>query len=184
LGYTPGVRLALALVACVLAAPARAGGGHQGLGCVGCHAMHAGKGELLAAVAPNLTMPEARTGKPHGPLTAFCLGCHADVADGGKGIAPVSNHMRHPFSLASPNPRVAKVPEELLRDGRFECVSCHDPHPSNPNYRYLRIPATAAPSISQLCSVCHVRKADPSFVPPRLFSSMDERAERPPPPHR
>jgi predicted CXXCH cytochrome family protein len=176
------VRVTLAVAAVVLASPAGAGGGHQDLGCVGCHAMHATKGELLAAVAPNLKMPETRTGKQHGPLTAFCLGCHADVEDGGKGIAPVSKHMIHPFSLASPNARVARVPEELLRDGRFECVSCHDPHPSNPNYRYLRIPATSAASISQLCSLCHVRKADPSFVPPKLFSSGDERAPRPAPP--
>lgn len=170
------MRIALAVALLAHSAAALAAGGHQKLGCVGCHAMHASRGELLAAVPPNVKMPEARTGKPHGSLTALCLGCHADVADGGKGIAPVSGHMRHPFSLAAPNPRVAKVPDELLRDGRFECVSCHDPHPSNPNYRYLRIAARATPSISEFCSVCHARKADPSFVPPRLFSSMDERA--------
>lgn len=162
----------------VLAVPAfsRAAGGHQPLGCVGCHAMHASRGDLLAAVAPNLKLPERRTGKPHGPLTALCLGCHADPADGGKGIASISNHMLHPFSLAAPNARVAKVPDALLRDGRFECVSCHDPHPSNPNYRYLRVPSRSRADLTQVCSLCHVRKADPNFVPPRLFSSMDERA--------
>lgn len=164
----------------VLAVPplARAAGGHDKLGCVGCHAMHAGQGDLLAAVAANVKMPERRTGKPHGPLTALCLGCHADAADGGKGIVPVSGHMLHPFSVERPNLRVAKVPDELLRDGRFECVSCHDPHPSNPNYRYLRVPSRSRADLTQVCSLCHVRKADPNYAPPKLFSSMDEQAPR------
>ena len=176
------MRLLLALPAFAAASSALAAGGHQSLGCVGCHSMHEARGDHLAAVPPNLKMPEARTGKPHGPITAGCLGCHADIADGGKGILPVSEHMRHPFSLQNPNPRVAKVPAELLRDGRFECVSCHDPHPSNPNYRYLRIAARSPPTISQLCSLCHSRKADPSYAAPKLFDSMDERAARPTPP--
>lgn len=169
------MRILLVVVAASLATSARAAGGHDSLRCVGCHSMHAAKGEHLAAVPPDLRMPERRTGKPHGTLTAFCLGCHADVADGGKGILPISNHMLHPFSVASPNPRVAKVPEELLRDGRFECVSCHDPHPSNPNYRYLRVGGGPKQAPSRLCSVCHARKADPGLAPPRLFSSGDER---------
>jgi predicted CXXCH cytochrome family protein len=86
--------------------------------------------------------------------------------------------MLHPFSVEQPNPRVAKVPPELLRAGGFECLSCHDPHPSNPNYRYLRIAAKSAPAMSQLCIVCHTRKAAPNSAPPKLFDSMDERAER------
>ena len=168
------MRTCVALLAALLAAPALAAGGHQQLGCVGCHAMHASRGPLLATVPPNETMPEGRTGKPHGTLTALCLSCHADTTDGGKGIRPVSGHVLHPFSIEKPNVRIARVPDALLRDGRFECVACHDPHPSNPNYRYLRIPSSSAPSVSTLCVVCHKRKADPSYVPPRLFSSMDE----------
>jgi predicted CXXCH cytochrome family protein len=175
------VRHLLALAALSAASSAFAAGGHQSLGCVGCHSMHKARGDRLAAVPPNLKMPEARTGKPHGAITAGCLGCHADIADGGKGILPVSDHVLHPFSLGNPNPRVAKVPGELLRGGRFECVSCHDPHPSNPNYRYLRIAAKSAPTMSQLCSVCHSRKADLKSAPPKLFDSMDERAARPTP---
>lgn len=168
------MRILLALVAASLATSALAAGGHDQLHCVGCHSMHAAKGDLLAAVPPDLKMPERRTGQPHGTLTAFCLGCHADLADGGKGILPISNHMFHPFSLANPNPRVAKVPPELLFGGRFECVSCHDPHPSNPNYRYLRVGGSSKQALTQLCSVCHSGKADPNLVPPRLFSSEDE----------
>jgi predicted CXXCH cytochrome family protein len=172
------MRLAAAIAATTLASAALAAGGHQKLACSGCHSMHAARGGALAALSPNAKMPEARTGKPHGAPTASCLSCHADAAEGGKGILPVSEHMRHPFSVAQPNPRVAKVPPELLRDGRFECLSCHDPHPSNPNYRYLRIAAKSAPSMSQFCSICHTRKADPNVPAPKLFDSMDERAPR------
>ena len=173
------MRLAAALAACAVASSVLAAGGHQKLVCSGCHSMHDGQGAYLAALAPNVKMPERRTGLPHGDPTAGCLACHADASEGGKGILPVSEHMLHPFSIEKPNPRVAKVPEQLLRGGRFECLSCHDPHPSNPNYRYLRIASRGAPSMSQLCSLCHVRKADPNYTPPRLFDSMDERLERP-----
>lgn len=168
------MRIPVAVLVLSLASTARAAGAHDAIGCTGCHAMHKTKGGLLAAVTPNLKMPERRTGQPHGTLTAFCLGCHAEESEGGNGMAPLTNHMIHPFSLEKTNDRVAKVPAELLRNGRFECVSCHDPHPSNPNYKYLRIGGPAQTALTQLCSLCHSRKADPNYVPPRLFSSMDE----------
>jgi len=156
-------------------------GGHDKLGCVGCHAMHAAKGELLTALPANRKALNPKTNQPHEPITALCLACHADPSEGGKGIASVANHLGHPFSRAVVNPRLAKVPAELLRDGHFECVSCHDPHPSNPNYRYLRVAGDKAPGMTQFCSICHPRKADPDSVPPSLFSSMDETAARTPP---
>jgi hypothetical protein len=173
-------------VALLLALPsaALARGGHEKVGCSGCHSMHAVKGELLTAVAPNKKMINPKTGRPHEPITALCLACHADPVDGGRGLGSISNHLGHPFSTTTPNPRLAKVPASLLRDGHFECVSCHDPHPSNPNYRYLRVTASdKAPSMTVFCGICHPRKADPNAVPQSLFSSMDETAgkSRPPP---
>ena len=39
--------------------------------------------------------------------------------------------MSHPYGLASVNSKVANVPADLLRGGRFECVGRYDPHPSN-----------------------------------------------------
>ena len=173
------IHVAFAAACCAAASPALAFGGHEKLGCAGCHAMHTARGAALAAVPPGGKGPDPRTGAPLGPLTAMCLACHADTSDGGRGIAPVSLHMQHPFSRERPDPRIARVPPELLRGDRFECVSCHDPHPSNPNYRYLRLATRGSPSVSELCSVCHARKAGPAYVPPPLFSSMDER--EPPP---
>ncbi len=170
----------------VLAAPAAAlgAGGHDKIGCSGCHSMHAGKAELLSSLPANRKLVNPKTGRAHEPITALCLACHADPADGGKGIMSTSNHLGHPFSTTTPNPRLARVPETLLRDGHFECVSCHDPHPSNPNYRYLRVTASdKAPSMTVFCGICHPRKADPNATPKSLFSSMDETAgkSRPPP---
>ncbi|HSM94161.1 MAG TPA: cytochrome c3 family protein [Anaeromyxobacteraceae bacterium] len=150
-------------------------GGHDKIGCTGCHSMHDAKGDDLYAVAPNRKMLNPKTNQPHSPVTQFCLACHADPADGGKGLGSVANHLGHPFSAASPNPRLAKVPPALLRDGQFECVACHDPHPSNPNYRYLRVASgKQAPSMTVFCVVCHPGKADPNKAPPPLFDSMDE----------
>jgi hypothetical protein len=174
------VRPALALALAVPCA-AFAMGGHDAVGCAGCHSAHAVRGAALFALAENRKALDPRTDRPLGPLSALCLSCHADAEEGGRGIAPVSGHLGHPFSLAKVNPRLAKVPPELLRDGRFECVGCHDPHPSNPNYRYLRIAVTRTPTLAELCSVCHPRKADPGAAGAPLFSTMDERAERPAP---
>jgi predicted CXXCH cytochrome family protein len=171
-------RLALALA---LLAPvtALAVGGHDKVGCTGCHSMHAAKGVQLYAVAPNKKALNPKTNQPHTPVTQFCLACHADPSEGGKGLGSVANHLGHPFSAATVNPRLARVPPELLRDGQFECIGCHDPHPSNPNYRYLRVAATGkAPSMSEFCTVCHPGKADPNKKPASLFSSMDETAAR------
>ncbi|MGB8932111.1 MAG: cytochrome c3 family protein [Anaeromyxobacteraceae bacterium] len=171
-------RLAIALV---VAAPvaARGLGGHDKIGCTGCHSMHAAKGEELYAVAPNQKMLNPKTQRPHSPVTQFCLACHAPTEEGGKGLGSVANHLGHPFSAEAVNPRLAKVPAELLRDGQFECVACHDPHPSNPNYRYLRVASgKQAPAMTVFCVVCHPGKAGPAKAPPSLFSSMDETAAR------
>lgn len=170
--------LLLAAAAAALPLAARAAGGHDGVGCNGCHGIHTAKGDLIFAVAPNKTAVNPRTKQPYSGSTALCLGCHEETSKGGQGFAPISSHMNHPYSLASVNPKVAKVPAELLRDGKFECVSCHDPHPSNTNAKYLRVDAKA--SMDAFCAVCHSVKADPGVVAKSavLFSSMDQSATR------
>lgn len=176
------MRALLLAAALGLPAAALARGGHDAVGCTGCHSVHAAKGAALFAVAPNTRLLDPRTGKPNLTLSALCLSCHAAPEEGGRGKAPVSAHFHHPLSVAKPDPRLARVPPELLRDGRFECVGCHDPHPSNPNYRYLRIAVSRTPTLSELCGVCHPQQAVPAGRAPSLFTSMDERAARPPAP--
>jgi predicted CXXCH cytochrome family protein len=169
----------LAAALALLPTLAFANGGHDSVGCGGCHSLHAAKGSIIFAIAPNTKYLNPKTKQPYTGTTALCLGCHQDADKGGQGYAPVSQHLSHPFGLASINPKVAKVPAELAKDGRFECMGCHDPHPSNPNYRYLRVDVGAkGQNLDRFCVVCHPTKSDGSAQQVAFFDSMDER--RPP----
>lgn len=174
-------RLVLVAVATAFPLAALAAGAHDSVGCTGCHSIHTAKGEIIFAVPSNDKMLNPKTKQPYSGTTALCLGCHADSKDGGQGYAPVSGHMSHPFGLASVNPKIAKVPPELLREGgRFECLGCHDPHPSNPYYKYLRVDTAKGSKMDAFCGVCHPIKADVATVKESavLFTSMDETGNR------
>ncbi len=170
------------LAAAILPAAALAAGGHDAVGCNGCHSMHAVKGEFAFAVGPNTKATNPKSKASYSGTTALCLGCHADSDKGGQGFAPVSGHMSHPFGLTSVNPKIARVPQEALREGgRFECLGCHDPHPSNPYYKYLRVDTGAkGQEMDKFCAVCHAMKADQAVAAQKasLFSSMDEQGSR------
>ena len=174
-------RLAVVLL---LTAPvaAFAAGGHDSVGCGGCHSIHAAKGDMIFAVGPNKVAQNAKTKQPYTGTTALCLGCHEESAKGGQGYAPIHANMSHPYGLATVDPKVAKVPPELLRDGgKFECLGCHDPHPSNPNYKYLRVDTgNKGQNLDAFCGVCHPIKADASATAnkPVIFTSMDETGNR------
>jgi len=175
-------RLALAVLAALALSPlaALAAGGHDAVGCSGCHSLHAAKGELIFAVGANKSYLNPKTKQPFAGITALCLGCHQETDKGGQGFAPISQHISHPFGLDKVNPRIAKVPPELLRDGRFECLGCHDPHPSNPYYKYLRVDTAGGKNIDKFCAACHAMKADPSTAAEKasFFTSMDETGAR------
>src|SRR5512138_433462 len=171
----------LAAAAVVLPATALAAGGHDAVGCVGCHSIHAAKDQIIFAVAANKQSINPKTKQPYTGTTALCLGCHEESSKGGQGYAPISGHMSHPYGLASVDPKIAKVPPELLREGgRFECMGCHDPHPSNPYYKYLRVDTAKGSKIDAFCAVCHPIKADAATVNEKavLFTSMDETGNR------
>ncbi len=172
----------LALLAITLSPlTALAAGGHDAVGCSGCHSLHAAKGEVIFAVPANAKYLNPKTKQPYTGTTALCLGCHQDSDKGGQGFAPISQHVSHPFGLDKVNPKVAKVPGELLREGgRFECLGCHDPHPSNPYYKYLRVDTAAGKNMDKFCAVCHGMKADQAVAAEKavLFSSMDETGNR------
>ncbi len=168
----------VAAFASVVPAASFAAGGHDGLVCTGCHALHTAKdGNLIFAVEPNKKDVNPRTKQPYTGISALCLGCHQTPEKGGQGIKPIVGHESHPFGISSVNPKVARVSAELLRDGKFECVSCHDPHPSNTNYKYLRIDTANGAKMDVFCASCHPMKADPKSAAAKtvLFNSMDER---------
>ncbi len=172
--------LALAFLV-ALPLSALAAGGHDSVGCTGCHSIHSAKDKIIFAVTANKQIVNPKTKQPYTGITALCLGCHEESSKGGQGYAPVSAHISHPYGLVSVDPKIAKVPPELLRDGgRFECLGCHDPHPSNPYYKYLRVDTAKGSKIDAFCAVCHPIKADPSTVQQKavLFTSMDETGNR------
>jgi predicted CXXCH cytochrome family protein len=141
------------LLLLLLPLAARAAGKHDAVGCAGCH----GKKDVMAG---NTVYVDPVTKKPYSGSTAICFSCHQARDAGGKGLAPVWRHVSHPFGLETVNPKVARVPATFLVKGRFECMSCHDPHPSNPNYKYLR--ADVGPkgqSMDRFCALCHLTKA-------------------------
>lgn len=169
------MRVLLFLIA-IFALPALtfAAGAHDGLNCTGCHGIHTAKGEIIFAVEPNKKSLNPATKQPHGGTTALCLGCHETMEKGGLGIMPVSASMSHPYGVA-PNPKVATVPSILLRDGKLECVGCHDPHPSNPNYKYLRADTAGGSKMQAFCAMCHGSKSGAKAEALNIFDSMDER---------
>jgi predicted CXXCH cytochrome family protein len=155
-----------------------AAGAHDGLNCTGCHGIHDAKGDVIFAVEPNVTAMNPRTNAPYEGATALCLGCHADMNDGGMGILPVSSAMSHPYGV-QPNPKVATVPGVFLRNGKLECVGCHDPHPSNPNYKYLRVDTEGGGNMQVFCAMCHSSKSEMKPAAAGIFDSMDERMAEP-----
>jgi predicted CXXCH cytochrome family protein len=72
---------------------------------------------------------------------------------------------------------VATVPDELLRDGKLECVGCHDPHPSNTNYKYLRVSTSQGAAMGNFCNLCHSAKSGKESEG-GIFTSMDESKDK------
>jgi predicted CXXCH cytochrome family protein len=166
----------IAIFALVVPAFAFAAGAHDGLNCVGCHSIHAAKSDIIFGVEPNKKAVNPKTKQPFAGVTALCLGCHETIERGGMGIAPVSATHSHPYGV-SPNAKVANVPDALIRDGKLECVGCHDPHPSNPNYKYLRVDTVKGGKMTDFCAMCHSSKADPGTPKNmKIFNSMNESA--------
>jgi predicted CXXCH cytochrome family protein len=172
---------AIALTLCPVAA--FAAGGHDAVGCSGCHSLHSAKGNVIFAVAPNTKYLNPKTNKPYSGTTALCLACHQDQDKGGQGYAPISQHASHPFDLDQVNPKIARVPPEMLRNGRFECMGCHDPHPSNTAYKYLRIDTQNGKNVDRFCAACHSAKADPGVsaegsAAPKTVPAADTKAKK------
>ncbi len=156
-----------------------AAGPHDGLDCLGCHSPHFAIDDKIFAVK-NTQLTNPINGESLEGLSApKCLGCHQLEQFGGAGIRPIHLHTTHPIGI-KPNPKIAAVPQNLLKDGKLDCISCHEPHPSNPNALYLRVDVgEGATSIQKLCAVCHSSKVDMASIGMdsnnlQVFSSMDE----------
>lgn len=154
-------------------------GPHTALDCLGCHDPHYAKAQKIFKVKNEL-MVNPRTGQKIDDVSALCLGCHNTPAFGGAGVRPIHLHMTHPVNVV-PYTRIANVPGKLLRKDMIQCVSCHDPHPSNPNWRYLRVDTESGTKVGRFCETCHPAKADTAYYNVTqkelgLFTSMNEKA--------
>ncbi len=156
--------------------------GHDALRCVGCHSMHDAKGDMIFAVKPNTEVNPA-TKRPIGGVTALCLGCHETTGHGGFGIKPVEPMMSHPFDVR-PNPKVAVVPAQLLINGKLECTGCHEPHPSNPNAKYLRVDVSTKAGMESFCGVCHPGKGKASASSVKIYYGTETGGAPAPAPQR
>ena len=124
--------------------------------CVECHSIHKAKGKAILAVDPNTKEKNPSTGASAAGDVALCLGCHNED----QGIMPVHLTATHPVGM---KPNKVKVPAELLKaDGTLGCLSCHNPHPSNPNHKYLQGQVAKGSEIGKFCALCHKEQADTS----------------------
>lgn len=148
----------LAVLVLLLAFTANAAGPHD-MECMECHSTHYAKGDYAIGVQPLFKDNPARTrtGKKVVDIDALCLGCHNEE----EGILPVNMHTTHPTGVT---PTYTKVPRELLKEGIFTCVSCHNPHPSNANYKYLILPTEDGGNMGTFCAKCHPNQSDPESV--------------------
>ena len=157
-----------------------AAGPHDAITCLACHSAHFAVDDKIFAVK-NKKMINPRNGASlEGLVARNCLGCHELQEFGGAGIRPVHLHTTHPIGM-KPNPRIADVPENLLKDGKLDCISCHEPHPSNKNFMYLRVKTEGGAVIQNFCVMCHSAKGDMGAMGIKdaqsieVFSAMDQR---------
>ena len=126
-------------------------GGHED--CNMCHENASNKDYTLI-VEPDSDTINPTTRKPYGKTDALCVSCHE-----------LHSKTSHPVGIA-PNPEKVTVPEDALRfagqEGKISCASCHNPHPENKNYKYLRWPPESVYNLARFCTNCHASKGTPA----------------------
>ncbi len=120
--------------------------------CRNCHQnAEADNYTLISRPTYNLLNPF--TSKPYGVIDALCMSCHQEFK--AKSI--------HPVGII---PRKISLPNDAKgfpgQENQITCCSCHDPHPENKNYMYLRWSADEGINISKFCvAKCHLNLAKP-----------------------
>ncbi len=129
--------------------------------CTLCHGVHSGQGPVILTETPNTTTINPRTGKPLKRIGQLCLACHAAEPDGA-GYRPVDLNHTHPVGF-TPDPTKVTLPAEAKgfrgEEEDLTCTGCHDQHPSNPNYMYLRWPSEGGDNLSIFCAKCHPKQS-------------------------
>ncbi len=134
--------------------------------CTLCHGIHTGQGPVILTEPPNTTTINPRTGKPMKRIGSLCLACHAPEPDGA-GYRPVDLNHTHPVGF-TPDPNKVKLPTESKgfpgEEEDVVCTSCHDQHPSNTNYMYLRWPSDSGEDLPMFCAKCHPKQSSQETI--------------------
>lgn len=120
------------------------GGGHEN--CDLCHKNASKKNYTLVSQNKTKAINPA-TKKPYGKLDALCQSCHEQ-----------SSQFAHPVGII-PDPQKVMVPEDALgfsgQEQEVTCLSCHNPHPDNKSYQYLRWQVEDEDDMTTFCVKCH-----------------------------
>jgi len=133
-------------------------GGHEACGM--CHKDVEGNTHELV-IEPDYQQLNPITGRPFNRNDALCMACHS------------FRHGRtiHPVGII-PNPNKVILPAESRgfsgQENEIGCWSCHDPHPDNKNYMYLRWLEAGDQNLANFC----VAKCHTSFAKPDLSSRI------------
>ncbi len=130
--------------------------------CLNCHGDEEYKTqlhELGANIAQLEGEPEAKPEGSTTPLDEIML-APADV-----GFRIIDLHETHPVGII---PKKVVLPEEAKgfkwQEEQLTCMGCHNHHPSNPNYKYLRWPVKDGNDLNSFCKHCHNDKMKPEGV--------------------
>ena len=130
--------------------------------CSDCHNLHDAKAPFSMAVKPDTTIINPYTKKNISGQSSICMGCH-----NGSAGPEIDMKKIHPVGM-KPNALKVTVDSTLLsKAGIFECSSCHDFHPSNTNYKYLRVDVDQD-DIGLFCALCHSSKRKKDSPVPSL----------------
>ncbi len=130
--------------------------------CLNCHGDEEYKAQLKSLGAGIALLEDEPGDTPEGtksPLDEMMLGA-VDV-----GFMIIDLHETHPVGIV---PKTVVLPQESRgyyhQENQLTCLGCHDHHPSNPNYKYLRWPTNKGEDMNSFCAHCHKNMMKPKGV--------------------
>jgi tetratricopeptide (TPR) repeat protein len=107
------------------------------------------RGSLHRFIEQETTRINPFTDQPFGRIDAICTSCHNAL------------HLAHPVGII-PDPQKVTLPPEAIgfkgEEDRLTCMSCHDWHPTNTSYKYLRWAVADEEELSRFCLNCHTEQ--------------------------
>lgn len=127
--------------------------------CLNCHGDEEYKAQLKSLGAGISFFEDEPEAMPEGtttPLDEMTLGT-VDV-----GFMIIDLHETHPVGIV---PKTVVLPQEsrgyYRQENQLTCLGCHNHHPNNPNYKYLRWPTNNGEDMNSFCNHCHGNKIKP-----------------------